>query len=559
MRKVLLYGGVVWVLAVSSLSWSGVPKVGKAIGIEPIDAALMEDHSDAFIAWRQAGFKKRIVVHIDSHIDLQWVSPPDLKRIVEAKTVEELRGIELDTIQEKERFSKPLSITNFLYPAIMEGIVKELYWVTPDSLMAGRKVLDDMKSQLIDTLDRLSIDDLDSFQLRNGVVKGRVYGIPLTICKLSDLPLFNEAVLLDIDVDYFDPPDLRKRLALPSIWPNEFITALMKKGMKSDSVTISYSVRGGYLALEYKFLGDDLANILKDPKGSQSVLAKMRIHRRSGHVYRSKGMYSEAVHEFQKGLELSPDDAALHYGLGLAYSQWGKADEASIEFDRAKALDGRYENSLLSDADYYFRKGLCDRALPLYEQVLQKKPVNPGALVAAGICSSKQEAFEKAVHYYQTLIDQEPAFYLPHFNLGAIYSRLEQWEAAEREYQQAVGLEPSLGKAYQNLGLLYMKQGDMDRAMKAFEKTVENNPCFKGAQNNLGILYANAGRYDEASSAFTRAIRIDSTYVAAYRNLGKTYLIQGKVSNASEAFEQALTIDPKDESVLRLRDSILKK
>jgi len=33
-------------------------------------------------------------------------------------------------------------------------------------------------------------------------------------------------------------------------------------------VTISYSVKGGYLALEYKFLGDDLVAILKDPKGA---------------------------------------------------------------------------------------------------------------------------------------------------------------------------------------------------------------------------------------------------------------------------------------------------
>jgi len=38
---------------------------------------------------------------------------------------------------------------------------------------------------------------------------------PLTICRLSDLPRFSEAVLLDIDVDYFDPPDLGEGSLFP--------------------------------------------------------------------------------------------------------------------------------------------------------------------------------------------------------------------------------------------------------------------------------------------------------------------------------------------------------
>ena len=72
---------------------------------------------------------------------------------------------------------------------MMEGIVKELYSIPPDSLMTGTGILQKMKSHLIETLDRLPIDDLSSFRIEKGVIKGKVYGIPLAICKLSDLPL----------------------------------------------------------------------------------------------------------------------------------------------------------------------------------------------------------------------------------------------------------------------------------------------------------------------------------------------------------------------------------
>ena len=517
------------------------------IGIIPVSAALMEDHSDAFIAWKQAGFKKRTIVHIDSHFDMEWVSSSDLKRIVNSKTAEALKQVQLDPLHPEERSSKPLSIMNFLYPAIMEGMAKELYWVAPDSLMTGAMVLNKMKAHLIGILNRLSIDDLNSFRIQKGVIKGMVYGIPLTICGLSDLPRFNEAVLLTICVDYFDPPNLGKRLDIPSIWPEEFITTLTKKGIKSDSVTISYSVKGGYLALEYKFLGDDLSDILKDPKGSNSVVTKIREHRKSGHVYRSKGMYLEAANEFQKGLELSPNDAALRYGLGLVYDQWGKANEASIEFGRAKTINSMYENPESYDADYYLQKGMYDRALPFYEQVLKNEPNRPKDLLGAGLCFSKQGKLEEAVEYYQILSEKYPNFYLVHFNLGVVYSQLEQWEKAEMEYRRTVALNPYFGKAYQNLGSLYASRQEKDKAIAALEKAVANNPCFKETQNNLGSLYASVGKYGKAISAFKNAVRIDPQYAIGYNNLGKVYLIQGKGDDALRAFQQALSIDPKNQ------------
>ena len=158
---------------------------------------------------------------------------------------------DLTPLHPEESALKPLRIMSYIYPAIMEGMVSELYWVPPDSLLSGESVLDTVKDHLIETLGKLSIDDLRSFGLEKGVIKGRVYGIPLTICKLSDLPRFEEAVVLDIDVDYFDPPDLEKKIEVPAIWPGEFVETLKKKAMRTDVVSLCYSVRGGYLALEY--------------------------------------------------------------------------------------------------------------------------------------------------------------------------------------------------------------------------------------------------------------------------------------------------------------------
>ncbi len=547
-RNCLLYMGVVCFAATHSLSLASDPIRGRLIGTETVDALLTEDNSDAFIAWRREKVKHRTIVHIDSHIDLEWVSDSDLRRIFDSKTAEQLKQLQLNPLHPEERALKPLRIMNYLYPAIKEGMVGELYWVPPDSLLSGESVLDRMKNHVVETLAKLYIDDLRSFRLGKGVIKGRVYGIPLTICKLSDLPRFEEeAVVLDIDVDYFDPPDLEKKIEVPAIWPGEFVETLKKKAMRTDVVSLCYSVRGGYLALEYRFLGDELKEILRDPEGNDQKAARVRRHRELGLVYRSKGMYREAIEEFQKALELSPDEASLHYGLGLIYSHLGNSNAARTEFALSRAVDSIYGDPVISDADYYFNKKMYGRALPLYEEILRRKPTYVKGLFGAGLCCSKQGKLESAEKYYQKCIEIQPNFSLAYFNLGVIYSEMKMWKRAEEEYRRALELNPHNGKAYQNLGRLYDMQGDIHKAICAYEKAIENNPCFKAAHNNLGGLYARAGRYDEAIKAFINSVKIDPHYPLGYSNLGKIYLIQGNVHDALGAFQRALSIDPENQ------------
>jgi len=177
----------------------------------------MEDHSGAFIAWRLKKLKQRTIVHIDSHIDLDWVSDSDLKRIRNSRTAEKFIQLRLDPLHPEESSRKPLSIMNYLYPSIKEGMVRELYWIPPDSFVVGESVPDKFKYHLIETLAKLSVEDLNSFRLQKGIIKGCVFGVPLTACKLSDLPRFKETVIIDIDPDYFGPPDIKKRIEVPAI------------------------------------------------------------------------------------------------------------------------------------------------------------------------------------------------------------------------------------------------------------------------------------------------------------------------------------------------------
>jgi tetratricopeptide (TPR) repeat protein len=534
------------ILTCYTLAPASEPLQGKSIGKEAIIPVMMEDHSDSFIAWRRAKVKQRTVVHIDGHIDLEWISDSDLKRIFAARTEAEIKRLQLDPLHFEERSLRPLTIMNYLYPAIREGMIKALYWALPDALLTGDSLLKQFKDHLVETLGRVSIEDLESFKVQKGVIKGKIYGIPLIVCKLSDLPSFREAVILDIDVDYFDPPMEEGRVGTPSIWPEEMVALLRAKRIRTDIVSICYSVKGGYLPLEYKFLGDDLADLLKRSGDRSPHLIQIRKHKRSGHVFRSKKMDEEAAQEFQKALTLDPQDASLHYGLGMVYRHLGKVDEASVELSQAIALDPIYNNALPFDADYLVNKGMYEEALGLQEEVLVKNPRYLKAVYEAGFCSSHLGKLEKAIEHYQTFVTLYPNFYLAHFNLGVVYSRQKQFGNEEKAYGRALKLNPYFAKAYQNLGMLYMTQGELERAIRSLKKAVEMNPSLKEAHNNLGTLYARTGKEAEAIDEFKKSVRIDPSYAMAHSNLGKGYLMQGKIEDAIRSFQHAIRADPQN-------------
>ncbi len=48
------------------------------VGADPIEQiVMMENHDDAYHAWKKAGFRDRIVIHVDAHIDFGWIAERD--------------------------------------------------------------------------------------------------------------------------------------------------------------------------------------------------------------------------------------------------------------------------------------------------------------------------------------------------------------------------------------------------------------------------------------------------------------------------------------------------
>jgi tetratricopeptide (TPR) repeat protein len=64
-----------------------------------------------------------------------------------------------------------------------------------------------------------------------------------------------------------------------------------------------------------------------------------------GAAYYAKGRYDEAIQMYRRGIEANPLAASLHYSLGAALQQQGKAGEAQKEMMLAVKIDPKFAHS----------------------------------------------------------------------------------------------------------------------------------------------------------------------------------------------------------------------
>lgn len=93
----------------------------------------------------------------------------------------------------------------------------------------------------------------------------------------------------------------------------------------------------------------------------------------------------QAIATYQKALQLTPDDAALHNNLGSVYASTGKMAEAQAQFQKAAELDptnaGRYYFNI---GAIMYNAGKMDDALAAFNKVISLDPKNADAYYLKG-------------------------------------------------------------------------------------------------------------------------------------------------------------------------------
>ena len=268
------------------------------------------------------------------------------------------------------------------------------------------------------------------------------------------------------------------------------------------------------------------------------------VYNNRGNIYFSKGQIDLAIEDYNKAVELKPNDAGLYYNRGLAYNKKGKVDLAIKDFDKAIELSPNNADVYNNRGDAYGAKGEFDKAFTDFRKAIELKPDSASAYYNLGKIHSIKDEPDLALQSYSKAIDLRPNFANAYNNRGVIYGDKGEVNKAIKDYSKVIELKPNCTDTYNNRGAAYFNKGEVDLAIKDFDKAIELNLDYAEAYNHRGSAYGAKGELDKAFADFRKSIELKPNNASAYYNLGKAYGIMGETDLAFQSYGKAIELRP---------------
>ena len=163
--------------------------------------------------------------------------------------------------------------------------------------------------------------------------------------------------------------------------------------------------------------------------------------------------YDKAKHEYDEILMTEPNNAAAHFGRGLAEENLGSTAEALQDFRKTLDLQSDYAAAFEEMGTIHFAKGDLKNAYDDYTNAIKIAPT-------------------------------VPRFY---FNRANALKQDHQIRRAIADYCKAIQLDPSRPEFFNNRGLLYLENDEAAKALTDFSSAVDLDPNYTIAKHNLTL------------------------------------------------------------------------
>lgn len=149
-----------------------------------------------------------------------------------------------------------------------------------------------------------------------------------------------------------------------------------------------------------------------------------------------------------------PESARAHFGMGYAWFEQGRVEEAIREYKTVVMLSPTYTDAYNNLGYLYAYQGRFEEAVPQLEAALRLKPHHPDA----------------------------------HDNLGKIYTIQGRFDEAVRHFNEALNVKADDPAIRTRLGFAYYRQGRIEEARAEFEITLRQQPDHMEARRLLESL-----------------------------------------------------------------------
>ena len=135
--------------------------------------------------------------------------------------------------------------------------------------------------------------------------------------------------------------------------------------------------------------------------------------------------------------------------------------------------------------------GEKQRAIALYEEILEVNPRHAAAMINLGTLCFHQRQFGRAEQLYRRATEADPNYALAFFDLGNVLDEMGRIEESIAAYCKAVELAPRYADAYYNLALAYERRNAGRAALRywqAYLRLDNHGPWAEHARRQIRSL-----------------------------------------------------------------------
>lgn len=275
-----------------------------------------------------------------------------------------------------------------------------------------------------------------------------------------------------------------------------------------------------------------------------------------GFAFFKTGMLDEAWREFNKILEILPDnpEALMYCGLiEIKRNNLTKAKDFLL-----KAVSREKNPSILNNLAYIYNKtNLFDEALSNLNEAQKKAPENSRINCNLGITLFNKGVLEKSRAIFKQLIEKKPEYITPYVYLSLIYIKSNDMQTAADFLKECINKFPRLAVFKNNLAVVYEAIGLPEEAERYYRLALNDEPQNYSILRNLADFYYESQILGAAKELYEKIPDGERDWEILFK-LGNIFMRLGDADAALNYWEKAKNLNSENQ-IIAQNIELLKK
>jgi serine/threonine-protein kinase len=257
-----------------------------------------------------------------------------------------------------------------------------------------------------------------------------------------------------------------------------------------------------------------------------------------------------AIEHFERAIQLDPQFALAHDGIGACYVNrvfkgFGGAEDyerAEEAFKKALAIDPNIIEARMLMVFVYLWRGKKEKAWEEVRRARKEAPNEPVVHFVKALLHRLDGEYGRALSSYDRLVRLDPAAHVvASYSRALVYMYLGQFDEVFRQIDNAGEPDNALVQTFRALALYYT--GQTDAAVELMRSVVEKHPNMHGIRPFMAMFLSAQGKHDEARAQLTPDVKRNGEVDADISySIASVYALEGLQDDAFEWLERSIAL-----------------